>query len=272
MEKKLGSGIFGVVYKGEMKNKQCAVKVLHEISTELSLNPSTVSEFESGTIKVQEARVNSFENERKTLVNLEHPNIVKLLTVCFYPRRNMPWLVMELLDCSLRGYLIQTSGNLPLVVQISLSCDIANALAFLHENKIIHRDLCGDNILIQKQDVTATPVAKIADFGMSRIIDPETMTHSVSLLDHRNGYLPPEGPNKDYDLSLDIHMFGVILVQIVHAVQNIKSPEERAELINKIEDSHPLRQLIKSCVEIVRSKRPNAETVYKELQNLLQER
>ena len=59
------------------------------------------------------------------------------------------------------------------------------------EKKVIHRDLCGDNILIREEDI---PIAKITDFGMSRIFDMEAMTHSISVLGHRNGYLPPEGP------------------------------------------------------------------------------
>ena len=257
----LGSGMFGTVFEGEISSKPCAVKVLREIGTQISMNLPTVSE-------VQEARLNSFERELSALVNLKHPNIVELLHVCPYPKHKWPCLVMELLDCSLQRYLEQTSDHLKMKSQISLSCDIAKALAFLHKNNIIHRDLCGGNVLLQKRSATI-PVAKIADFGMSRIIDPVKMTHTFSVLNHRNGYLPPEGPSQDYDLSLDVHMFGVIMVQIVHAVKDIKSPEERNELINKVESNHPLKQLINFCVAITNTRRPNAEAVCQELQNLL---
>ena len=255
-DKILGSGAFGTAFKGEMKSKPCAVKVLKEIGNKISMNLPTVSH-------VQDNRLNSFEKELKTLLDLKHPNIVELLHVCPYPQHEWPCLVMELLDCNLQKYLTQNPGcQLSLVVQISLSCNIANGLAFLCKKNIIHRDLCGANILIQKGHI---PVAKIADFGLSRIAGPSTMT----TLGHRNGYLPPECSSKDYDSSIDIHMFGVTMVQIVHAVENIESPEERYKLIDEIEESHPLKQLIKSCVEIERSKRPKAETAYKELQNLL---
>ena len=59
------------------------------------------------------------------------------------------------------------------------------------------------------------------------------------------------------------------MVQTVHAVQDIKSLEERHELIDKVPDSHPLKQLITSCIMIDKNERPKAETVYKELWNLL---
>ena len=252
--------MFGTVFEGEISSKPCAVKVLREIGTQISMNLPTVS-------RVQEARLNSFERELSALVNLKHPNIVELLHVCPYPKHKWPCLVMELLDCSLQRYLEQTSDPLTMINQISLSCDIAKALAFLHKNNIIHRDLCGDNVLIKKG--SAIPVAKVADFGMSRILDSKNMTHTVSVVGHRSGYLPPEGPLQEYDLSLDVHMFGVIMVQIVHAVKDIKSPEERNELINKVESSHPLKQLINFCVAITKTRRPNAEAVCQELQNLL---
>ena len=262
-DKKLGSGMFGYVFKGTMHGKPCAVKVLHEVAMELKFDLPTVSDDKP----VQEAKLNCLEKEHKSLLELKHPNVVELLHVCTYRQSNLPCLVMELLDCSLREYLAQTSEYLQFETQISLSCDIAKALAYLHEMMMIHRDLCGDNILIQLGN--AIPTAKIADFGMSRIIDPEKMTHSVSVLGHRKGYLPPEGPYKDYDLSLDIHMFGAIMVQIVHAVQDIKSPEIRRELIDRISENHPLKKIIKSCVVVAKDDRPTAESISAELQNLL---
>ena len=201
--------MFGCVFEGIYKGKACAVKVLHEVGMEITLNLT-----KGGA--VQEARLSSFEKECENLFDLKHPNIVELLHVRPYPPRNLPCLVMELLDCSLCDYLKENSDHLPMIDQISLSCDTAKPLAYLH---IIHRDLCGDNILIQRVNNKGL-VAKITDFGMSRIM--EKMTHSIIMLGHRSGFLPPEAPLQEYDFSLNIYMFGVIMVQIVHAVPHIK--------------------------------------------------
>ena len=105
---------------------------------------------------------------------------------------------------------------------------------------------------------------------MSRIIDLDKMMHSVSVLGHRDGYLPPEGPSKEYGLSLDIHMFGVIMIQIVQAVQEINSPEVRYELLDKIPETHPLKEIIKQCVAIAKDDRPTAEIVSGQLKVLLE--
>ena len=264
-KQQLGSGMFGHVFEGKLQSKRCAVKVLHEVGTLLISNLPTISE--DGA--VHEAGLKSFRKEGKFLLDLKHPNIVELFDIFPYPKYNLPCLVMELLDCSLRIYLNEISV-LPFLHQISLSCDIAKALAYLHENKMIHRDLCGDNILIKKGKFEATsPVAKIADFGMSRIFDMETMTHSISVLGHRSGYLPPEGPSKDYDFSLDVYMFGVIMIQIIHTVSVIKSPKERYRLIDEVDDTHPMYSIIQSCVMEAKSDRPTAGVICDELQNLL---
>ena len=261
--RQIGNGMFGCVFQGEIQDRPCAVKVLVEIGRELALNVPISSQ--GGTI--QEARLQSLERECKYLLNLKHPNIVELIDVRYYPQSKAPCLIMELLDCSLRGYLNSISHCLSKRNQISMSCDIANALAYLHENKVIHRDLCGDNILIREED---TPIAKITDFGMSRIFDMKTMTHSISVLGHRNGYLPPEGPSTDYDLSLDVYMFGVIMVQIIHTVPDIRSPEERYRLINEVPKDHPMKQVVNSCVMREKDDRPKAERVSNDLQKVLQ--
>lgn len=262
-DEQIGNGMFGCVFQGEIQNRPCAVKVLVEIGRELALNVPITSQ--GGTI--QEARLQSFERECEFLLNLRHPNIVELIDVHYYPQNKAPCLIMELLDCSLRSYLNSISHGLSRRSQISISCDVANGLAYLHENKVIHRDLCSDNILIREEDI---PVAKITDFGMSRIFDMETMTHSISVLGHRNGYLPPEGPSNSYDLSLDVYMFGVIMVKIIHAIPDIRSPEERYRLIDEVSETHPMKQVVNSCVMIEKEDRPKAEKVSNDLQILLQ--
>lgn len=266
-EEKLGSGMFGYVFRGQLQDRQCAVKVLHEVGTELTLNLSTTT---GKCGKVQEQRLKSFERERECLLGLKHPNIVELFDICPYPvtpQQTLPCLVMELLDCSLRYYFREYSDDLSLITQISLNLDIANALAYLHENKMIHRDLCGDNVLISKGN--SDIIAKIGDFGMSRIMDTQAMTHSFSVLGHRNGYLPPEDLSKDYDLSLDIFMFGVVMVHIIHAIPDVSSEEERNELIEEVAGDHPLKKFIDRCVVDSKTERPTADKLCNELQNLL---
>ncbi len=74
--------------------------------------------------------------------------------------------------------------------EISLSKDLSCGLAYIHSKQIIHRDLCGDNVLLNL--TRPVLVAKISDFGMSRLYDPSKLSATLTAIGHRRGYLPTE--------------------------------------------------------------------------------
>ena len=201
----------------------------------------------------------------------EHPNIVAYYNTVFYPGCNLPVLVMELMQTSLRRYIHEGAAVMSMRIQISLSCDIASALEFLHDRGLVHRDLCGDNVLLNyNQDI---PVAKVSDFGISRIIvKTEQLSHSLTALGHRPGYLPPEAFSidpTDYDSSLDIFMFGVVMTQIASKVPTVDSYHQRQKLVSQL-DQHSLKPFICQCLSENRKDRPSASTLYLDLLPLLE--
>ena len=258
----LGNGAFGHVFKGEFNNMPCAVKVLNPVGTELLTKLPTAS-----NSSIQLNALEKFRCECEYLQKIRHENIVSHIATRTFKTKTTqcPVLVMELLDCNLRKYLGEVS-KVKLTVQVSLSADVASALEFLHhkERKLVHRDLCGDNILLLTRTFPF-PVAKISDFGMSRIIDFETMSRSLSAMGHRNGYLPREAAlyssSDSYDSSLDIYMFGAVMTQIARKIPHIESARQRQELVDTIESGHPLRDLILKCLEDNKMARPNAGVI-----------
>ena len=172
---------------------------------------------------------------------------------------------MELMDESLTHFLEdkKNSSNPDLFyTEACLSFDIASALTFLHSNGIIHRDLCSDNVLLLLNNDEA-PIAKISDFGMSRILDPDS-SRKLTTLGHREAHLPPEAreiASKDYGTSLDIFSFGVVLVQIVTKSSHISREAERDSLVTQIEETHPLCSLIHDCIQHDKDLRPDASSI-----------
>ena len=270
--KTLGFGAFGYVFEGKYKltDQKCAVKVLNRVGIEISTNLPTATMQGND----DEALFNNFRKECALLESLDHPNIVKHLATRFYPNQNIPIIVMELLSCSLKDYIKKLDHSLlPFLVQLCLDRDIASALAFLHSKSIVHRDLCEDNILLLIQD-GQIPVAKVSDFGMSKLIDLEQMSISLSSVRHRTAYLPPEVLNdpKSYDASIDIFMFGVVMVQIAHSVPKVDSIDTRQELLRTISDNHPLKNpvdLFELCVKDVKEDRPKAQKVFKIIMDII---
>ena len=198
---------------------------------------------------VQEEALSRFNKECEFMKTLRHPNIVTYYDTLFHPGSNLPVLVMELMNTSLCQYITTHADSLSERVQLNLCHNIATALEFLHSKNIIHRDLCGENILLN-YSADDIPVAKVTDFGISRKnID---MTHSLTAIHHRPGYLPPEAPEypTDYDSSLDIFMFGAVMSQIAMKCPAIKSKKEREKLLTELgEVKHPLNVIVCRCVD-----------------------
>lgn len=230
----------------------CAVKVLNHNATYIS---SGLSAGEG-----PENAVKRFKRECSLLAELDHPNVVNYLTTTKHPKSEMIILAMELMDCNLRMYL-EGEESLTTTKETSLSKDIASGLAYIHSKGIIHRDLCGENILL-KWLQAPVPLAKISDFGMSRLYDSAQMSTSLTAIGHCVGYLPPEAlltGNEQYDHSLDVFSLGVLMIQIACKLSTIKKPKEREAYFREISHTHVLWSLISKCLHERPMRRPTAQ-------------
>lgn len=197
-----GSGAYGRVCKAMVDQLICAAKIIH---------PTFFNEIDPSLTKT----FHQFERECDFLSAIRHPCIVQYLGTIKDTETGLPVLLMELMDESLTKFLDRTlkQGELvPYHVQVNFCHDISMALAFLHSNDIVHRDLSSNNILL-----IAGSRAKVTDFGMSKLVDGfnrvTTLTHCPGTL----AYMPPEAlrtpPN--YTLKLDVFSFGVCIIQMI---------------------------------------------------------
>ena len=254
-DKKIGSGAFGVVFEGSYRGNPCAVKILHDLATQIRTNLPVGNE--------NEEAIKAFDRECEFLESFQHPNIVRHMSTDEYPMSGSTILVTELMDCNLRSYLSGLGEeSLTSHCQLSLSRDAASGLAYIHSRQIIHRDLCGDNILLRLSK--PVPIAKISDFGMSRLLDPSQMSSTLTAIGHRMGYLPPEAlrlEDEEYNYSLDVFSLGVIVMQIVCKVGAVKTAKDRSFNVSQIPTTHCLKVVITDCLQEDRRKRPTARDI-----------
>ena len=146
-----------------------------------------------------------FETECAFLSRINHPNIVQCLGTR-NPDKNAPVLLIELMDESLTYFLESSPRDISYHIQINLCYDIAQALAFLHSNEIIHRDLSSNNVLL-----IAGNRARVTDFEMSKFRDINVTT--MTTCPGTPAFMSPEALNEPpvYTEKLDNFSFGVLL-------------------------------------------------------------
>ena len=150
---------------------------------------------------------------------------------------------------SLTYFLESSSTDVPYHLQVGNSHGIALAVAHLHRNGILHRDLSSNNVLLN-----ADHQAKVTDFGMSNIAaSNRSMTRSkVTQCPGTPVYMPPEAlrPQPHYSDKIDTFSIGVLLLQI--ATRNFPSPTEN--LLTKHDQNSPTEQIYVPVTEINRRK------------------
>ncbi|CAA0254757.1 unnamed protein product [Arabidopsis thaliana] len=195
---KIGEGGFGSVYKGRLPNGTLiAVKKLSSKSCQGN---------------------KEFINEIGIIACLQHPNLVKLYGCCV--EKTQLLLVYEYLENNcLADALFGRSGlKLDWRTRHKICLGIARGLAFLHEDsavKIIHRDIKGTNILLDK-DLNS----KISDFGLARLHEDD-QSHITTRVAGTIGYMAPEYAMRGHlTEKADVYSFGVVAMEIVSGKSN----------------------------------------------------
>ncbi|KAJ0538277.1 putative protein kinase RLK-Pelle-DLSV family [Helianthus annuus] len=200
INKKIGEGGFGPVYKGVLENGQeVAVKRLSETSQQ---------------------GIEEFKNEIICIAKLQHRNLVKLLGYCNH--RNELILVYEYMtNKSLDLYLfdVTRSSMLDWPQRFNIIQGLARGILYLHQDsrlQIIHRDLKAGNILL---DGDMNP--KISDFGLARkFVGSDTATKTKKVVG-TYGYISPEyAIHGRFSIKSDVYSFGVLVLEIVSGRKN----------------------------------------------------
>ncbi len=156
LDKELGRGGMGVVYKGRQiyLDRTVAVKLLLVQGTD------------------GEEFVRRFQREAKILASLSHPHIVGCYQAGVTASNN-PYLVMEFIDGPTLKDWVEQHGRVPVTAALAIIRDLAKALDHAHENGIIHRDVKPENVLLAKKPAAAANdpfpfTAKLVDLGLAR--------------------------------------------------------------------------------------------------------
>jgi eukaryotic-like serine/threonine-protein kinase len=180
----LGRGGFAEVYLGEHRrlHRQAAIKVLYAYLSEKELD--------------------GFQHEAEIIANLDHPHIVRVLD--FDVQEGIPFLVM---DYNPHGSLRNRhprGERVPLETVVSYVKQVADALQYAHDQRLIHRDVKPENMLIGRHNEIL-----LSDFGIV-VIAHSTSSMSMQESAGTFPYMAPEQIQAHPRPASDQYALGVV--------------------------------------------------------------
>ena len=153
--------------------------------------------------------VNRFKKEAFICSKITHPNIVKVYNYGILESKY--YIVMEFIDGKDLSFYVRNNKNKVLKDILNFTSQIASALSFAHKNKIIHRDIKPQNILLDKLGKI-----KITDFGIAKINLPQALTQENERVAGTAYYMSPEQiKGEPVDLRTDIYSLGILLYELI---------------------------------------------------------
>eukprot|EP01133_Synstelium_polycarpum_P016773 gene16773-19946_t len=205
----LGAGALARVNQATWQGKQVAVKIFNEGSFSF--------------------RLEDFLKEVAIMGLFSHPNLLRLEGACIIPRQREMSTFMIVTELMHKGTLwdnIKKHHPLSFNTIIRHSLSIARGLAYLHSLDLIHRDIKATNILIDENDV-----AKVGDFGLSRIVDTMNMT---SFAGTPKWEAPECLAGEGYTSAADVYSFGITLYEMVTGEEPYPEIQTIVDLVRNV--------------------------------------
>ena len=192
---------------------------------ELNIAPSL-------TGQARRERIERFNREARAAGRLSHPNIVSVFD--FGEENGRHFIAMEYLEGQPLRDVLHVRGALPLTEAVNMACQVLDALAYAHNNHVIHRDIKPDNI-----QVLPGGQIKLTDFGIARLTEEPALTSDGQVFGTPSYMSPEQIEGRGIDHRSDIFSLGVVLyealagrkpflgdsvISITYAIMNAEPP------------------------------------------------
>lgn len=193
-EVKLGQGAFGAVFLGECRGQRVAIKTYFDSSGSDLSKPLT-----------------ELRQEVAVLQRISHPNLVGMVGVCQKPLR----LVLDLAPLGALDTYLKQKRPLARVLIHRMAGQVAAALAYLHDQLIIFRDLKAANVLVWSLDLNDAINVKVTDYGIATFAAPT----GLKGFEGTKGFQAPEmlrfSGKEEYTCMVDVYAFAMFLYQLI---------------------------------------------------------
>src|SRR5688572_12689330 len=192
IERELGRGGMAVVYKG--------VETALERHVALKVVPPDNAHAGQAAER--------FRREAKLAASLDHPNIIPVYRVG--QAGALHYMAMKFVEGRAVDAIIEQQGALPVNVVVAILRAAATGLAFAHERKIVHRDIKGANILVDKDGRVM-----VADFGIARALEEVSLTASGMMIGTPYFMSPEQCGGQKVSPQSDQYSLGIMGFQLL---------------------------------------------------------
>ena len=195
LKRELGQGGMGTVYLARSSEGQ-------DVALKTIIFPQGLN------ARARWETVERFQREARAARSLTHDNICQVLDTG--ADGETFFIVMEYLDGQSLRERIEETGSLPVERSVQIMFDVCEALAYAHDQGIIHRDIKPDNIMVLRGGR-----AKIMDFGLASIVYETGMTQTGTMLGTISYMSPEQARGEKLDVRSDVFSLGVTFYEML---------------------------------------------------------
>src|SRR5262250_2362382 len=194
------------------------------------------------SLEADPAFYSRFEREEEIGKALNHPGILKIIPV---EQKSRPFIVMEFVKGQTLDRLMHTVGLLPVSDTLKIASRICDALQYMHEHGVIHRDMKPSNIMLCDDGTL-----RIMDFGIAKTEAMRRITFGAfSPTMATPDYMAPEQFNGERgDHRTDIYSLGAILYEMLTGQVPFQGPNVYAVMNARLRGDPPAPRKINSAL------------------------
>lgn len=192
LESRIGSGGMSTVYRAhdQTLERWVAIKVMNR------------------EIAQDSDQLERFRREAKAVARLSHPNVVGVIDAG--EDEGHPYIVFEYIDGETLKERIRRLGRLEIAEAVAYAVEIARALGAAHANRMVHRDVKPQNVLIDHDGT-----AKVTDFGIARTLEDQSLTDEGRVLGTTDYVSPEQALGHRATGQADLYSLGVVLYEML---------------------------------------------------------
>ena len=228
IERVLGQGGFGITYLATqvlLGRKVCIKEFFFKQFCERDEGSSRVTLGTKSNRELVDKFMQKFVKEARTISQLDHSNIIRIHDI--FEENGTAYYVMEYHSGGSLGDLVKDGAPLPEADAVRYITQIADAVGYIHEQRINHLDIKPSNILLDRKGCGV-----LIDFGLSKQYDESGDQTSSTPVGISHGYAPMEQYKQKgvatFSPQSDIYSLGATLYKLVTGV----TPPQAMDIVN----------------------------------------